>query len=184
MWKTLQHGRGRRDARVNRRIEDLRNQVEAAGDGVNIQNRRPPVMPDQFSGQGSWPEFLAHFENCAELNEWTQRQMAQYLRVSLRGPAYLFLGTLPENRRVDYIELVSALEKRFTPENQTELYRAQLRNITRGEKQSLPELGQEIRRLVQLAYPTVGENIVDVLGKDYFIDSIDDKDLRWRVLSG
>ena len=47
-------GRGRRDAGVNRRIEDLRNQVEAAGDGVNIQNRRPRVMPDQYSGQGSW----------------------------------------------------------------------------------------------------------------------------------
>ena len=74
--------------------------------------------------------------------------MAQYLRASLRGPACLFLGTLPENRPVDYTELVSALEKRFNPENQTELYRAQLRNITRGEKQSLPELGQEIRRLV------------------------------------
>ena len=29
-------------------------------------NRRPRVMPDQFNGNGSWPEFISHFEICAK----------------------------------------------------------------------------------------------------------------------
>ena len=99
----------------------------------NYVNRRPRVMPDNYEGRKSWLEFLAHFENCAELNEWTNYQKAQYLRVSLRGPACQFLGTLPEYKRRDYDELVAALGRRFNPENQTELYRAQLRNLQRED---------------------------------------------------
>lgn len=145
------------------------------------RGHRPRVMPESFDGRGSWLEFLAHFENCAELNEWRNYEKAQYLRVSLRGPACQYLQTLPAYRRRDYDELVASLGRRFNPENQTELYRAQLRNVQRLEKQTLPELGQEIRRLVRLAYPTAPENVIDALGKDCFIDALEDKDLRWRI---
>ena len=144
-------------------------------------NKRPRVMPDQFNGNGSWPEFISHFEICAELNEWNNRQKAQYLSVSLRGPACQLLRTLNPARRVNYHELVTALGQRFNPENQTELFRAELRNCQRLTSQSLPELAQEIRRLVHLAYPTASQDVMDVLGRDYFIDALDDSDLRWRV---
>ena len=42
-------------------------------------------------------------------------------------------------------------------------------------------MAQEIRRLVQLAYPTATPDILDVLGKDQFIDALEDSDIRWRV---
>ena len=45
----------------------------------------------------------------------------------------------------------------------------------------MPELAQEIRRLVHLAYPTASQDVMDVLRRDYFIDALDDSDLRWRV---
>ena len=38
-----------------------------------------------------------------------------------------------------------------------------------------------MRRLVQLAYPTASQDILDVLGKDQFIDALDDSEIRWRV---
>ena len=144
-------------------------------------NKRPRVMPDQFNGNGSWPEFISHFEICADLNEWSNRQKAQYLSVSLRGAACQLLRTLTPAKRLNYHELVTALGRRFNPENQTELFRAELRNCQRLASQSLPELAQEVRRLVHLAYPTASQDVMDVLGRDYFIDALDDSDLRWRV---
>ena len=144
-------------------------------------NKRPRVMPDQFNGSGSWTEFISHFEICADLNEWNNRQKAQYLSVSLRGAACQLLRTLTPLKRQNYRELVNALSRRFNPENQTELFRAELRNFQRKGSQSLPELAQEIRRLVQLAYPTATPDVMDVLGRDSFIDALDDSDLRWRV---
>jgi hypothetical protein len=39
--------------------------------------------------------------------------------------------------------------------------------------ESLPELGQAIRRLVNLAYPTVPENVRDTLAKQHFIEALE-----------
>ena len=142
-----------------RRYEDIRPRVRQPDvEGIQIphlggQNKRPKVMPDQFDGKSSWTDYIAHFEICCEINGWTPPQRAQYLSVSLRGSACQVLGTLPIERRRDYRELVRALGRRFNPENQSELYRVQLRNRGRKVNESLPELGQQIRTLVAQAYP-------------------------------
>ena len=86
------------------------------------QNKRPKVMPDQFDGKSSWPDYLAHFEICSEINGWNFQQCTQYLSVSLRGTACQVMNNLPLHRPRDYRELVTALGRRFNPENQSELY--------------------------------------------------------------
>jgi hypothetical protein len=154
--------------------------MHESGDREN-QYKRPRVMPDQYDGKTSWVDYLGHFEIVAELNNWNDRLKAQYLSVSLRGPASQVLRALPTEKRKTYKDIVIALERRFNPENQTELYRAQLRNRQRKTQESLPELAQDIRRLVMLAYPNASMEMQDVLAKDYFIDALDDKDLRWRI---
>ena len=84
--------------------------------------------------------------------------------MALRGQAQGILGDLPIDKQQDYKSLVKALEERFAPPNQTELYRVQLTGRRRQKPaEGLPELGQAIRRLVNLAYPTVPENVRDTL---------------------
>ena len=152
--------------------------------GRNAPNQghyRPRVMPDQYDGKRQWEEYLSYFENCAVINEWDDHHKAQYLRVSLRGAANQFLRTLPEHKKQDYNQLVTLLGRRFNPDNQRELFRAELKNVTREDKQTLPELGEEVRRLARMAYPNAPEDMLDGIGKDHFIDALDDADLRWRV---
>ena len=104
-----------------------------------------------------------------------------YLAVSLRGNAQGVLGNLPGAAHSDYNALCIALEQRFAPTNQTELYRAQLRERKQKAVETLPELGQDIRRLTNLAYPTATVDLKEILAKEQFIDAIKDSDMRLRI---
>jgi hypothetical protein len=53
------------------------------------------------------------------------------MAVSLRGQAQGVLGNLPLESHQDFKELVKSLEERFSPSNQTELYRTQLRLVVK-----------------------------------------------------
>ena len=47
--------------------------------------------------------------------------------------------------------------------------------------ETLPELGQSIRRLTNLAYPTAPGDVRDTLAKEQFIDALEDSDIRLRA---
>ena len=81
------------------------------------------------------------------------------MAVSLRGSAQGVLGNLPKGSKPDYQTLLRAREERFAPPSQTELYRVQMRERHQRAGESLPELGQAIRRLANLAYPTAPTEI-------------------------
>ncbi|CAG2251941.1 unnamed protein product [Mytilus edulis] len=106
---------------------------------------------------------------------------ATYEAVALRGQAQGILGDLPIDKQQNYKALVNALEQRFAPPNQTELYRVQLTERRQKASESLPELGQSIRRLINQAYPTVPEDVRDTLAKQYFIEALTDSEMRIRI---
>jgi hypothetical protein len=45
----------------------------------------------------------------------------------------------------------------------------------------LPELGESIRRLVHLAYPTAPREVTEMITKDQFVDALNDFDMRLRI---
>ena len=104
------------------------------------------MKPATFDGSVAWMDYKAHFEACAELNGWTIEQKGLYLSVSLRGQAQGVFGNLGDGKP-KYEDLVQALEERFAPPNQTELYRVQLRERRQKASETMAELGQDIRRL-------------------------------------
>ena len=103
------------------------------------------VKPATFDGTGSWLDYRAHFDAVAEINRWSQTEKGLYLAVSLRGQAQGVFGNLSTQSK-DYDKLVQALEQRFAPPNQTELYRVQLRERRQTASETLSALGQDIRR--------------------------------------
>ena len=104
-----------------------------------------------------------------------------YLAVSLRGQAQSVLGNLAGGVPKKYGELITALNEQFSPPNQMELHRAQLRERKQRATDSLPELGKSIRRLTNLAYPTAPYDVRETLSKEYFIDALIDSDIRLRI---
>ena len=139
------------------------------------------IKPATYDGTTSWLDYRSHFEACASLGNWSEDDKALYLAVSLRGQAQSVLGDLAGGVPKRYDELVTTLNERFSPPNQMELYRAQLRERKQRASDSLPELGQSIRRLTNLAYPTAPLDVRETLAKEYFIDALIDSDIRLRI---
>ena len=142
---------------------------------------KPNIKPATYDGTSSWQDYKSHFDACAMLGKWSKVERGLYLAVSLRGQAQGVLGNLSGDALNDYDELVRALNERFAPPNQTELYRAQLRERTKKATESLPELGQSVRRLTNLAYPTAPYDVRETLAKEQFLDALIDSDMRLRI---
>ena len=138
------------------------------------------MKPATYDGSVAWMDYKAHFDACAELNGWTDQQKGLYLSVSLRGQAQGVFGNL-ESGKHDYGDLVRALEERFAPPNQTELYRVQLRERRKKASESMAELGQDIRRLTNLAYPKAPSDVRETLAKEQFVDSLVNTEMRLKI---
>jgi hypothetical protein len=104
-----------------------------------------------------------------------------YLAAALRGQAQCVLGDLPSDRQVHYVSLVEALEERFAPPNQMDIYRVQLKERRQKASQTLPELGQGIRRLVNKAYPKAPAEVKETLSTEHFLDALVNSEMRIRI---
>lgn len=168
-----QHFRGLNSRNINRENTEV--------GGIPRYFGKPIMQPPQFDGSTNWDDYLVQFELISELNGWSPDTKALYLAAGLKGQARAILSELDAVRRRDFKELVTALGRRFGAASQTQLYKAILRNRIRQTGESIPQLAQEIKRLVMQAYPDAPFDMVETLAKDYFIDALGDADTRWRV---
>ncbi|CAC5407814.1 unnamed protein product [Mytilus coruscus] len=150
-------------------------------------NRRPNVpatnkntykKPPVYDGTPSWQDYLVQFKQLGKRNQWTQEDKAMELAVSLRGAAVSILSDLGLPDRENYNCLVSALAARFEPTNQSEIFRSKVKSRVREKGETLPELAQDVKRLVRFAYPTAGVELRDQLALDCFIDSLGDAEMQ------
>ncbi|VDI66202.1 Hypothetical predicted protein, partial [Mytilus galloprovincialis] len=115
------------------------------------------------------------------INKWSDLEKALELATSLRGTAQSILTDLRPEMRTNFVRLTAALASRFQPENQAEMYRAQMKSRIRGRTEQIPVLGQDIKRLVRLAYPSAPMEVREYLARDCFIDSLNDADMEWAI---
>ena len=142
------------------------------------------VKPPSFDGQLGFKDFLVQFELVAKLATWQEEVMALELAGSLKGAAVAVLSDLQPHERIHYPTLVRALMNRFEPINQNQLYKAQLRSRCRKSGESIPELAQDISRLVRNAYVELSSVHRDSIAKDAFIESLNSRDLELAIFQG
>jgi len=96
-------------------------------------------MPKSFSAGDNveWDSWLAHFENCAVLNEWDNARKAQFVEVRMRGAALLQLQSLSSVVRGNYDDLKQG---QFLPQKRIELHKAEFRARRRERGKKLPDL--------------------------------------------
>jgi hypothetical protein len=129
-----------------------------------------------YDGKNSWNDYMVHFETIANLNNGSGKIKAMKRIACMQDAALSTLGDINTNSPPSYENLVSTLSKRFEPKNQMELYRNQMDARVRKKGESLPELVQDIKRLVRLAYPNAQQDVRDSLAYIAFRDALNDRD--------
>ena len=134
-----------------------------------------------YDGKSSWKDYLVQFELAAHANRWDKDTKAIKLACSLRGSAQALLSDMGPDVRYNYDQLVSTLTNRFEPENQCEIYKAQVKQRIRRKDEPLPELAQDIKKLMRMAYPSAVLDLRDTLAKDCFIEALNDAEMELFV---
>ena len=163
------------ELRVNHHRVGRRPEIERSHNHSHVN-----VKAREFTGVGSWREYRGHFERVCRLNGWWEFRL-DYLWVHLASNALTYAESLPESRTSTYESLCESLERRFGDERLAEVYKAELRTRQRLEGESIPALGQDIRHLVQYAYPGIGMDGVEELSIEKFKDSLTNADQRMSV---
>lgn len=139
------------------------------------------LRPRTYDGTSSWREYHSHFERVCRLNGWWQALRLDYLWVNLEGAALSYVESLPASRTADYVTLCRSMEERFGESQLAEVFRSELRGRKRRKGESLPALGQEVRRLVQYAYPGVGYDALEEIAVERFREALDDREQRMTI---
>ena len=112
------------------------------------------------------------------MNGWDKFLMVNELAACLRDLAVAILSDLQPSERRNYDALVVALKARFEPDNQNQLYRAQLKS--RQSNENLQPLAQNSRKLVKLSNPLATVDTRESLAKD-FLDALNGREIEVAV---
>jgi hypothetical protein len=144
---------------------DWMSQMTAAWRDSPATPSSPPSIPNHpgslklatFDGSVQWLEYEAYFDQYAKVHKWDDGQKAQYLSLSLRGPAQSILLSLKLTDSLPYDSIKKALEQYFCPPEKVYVYQAELQGRKLKPAEELNDLARDIRTKTRLAYPEADE---------------------------
>ena len=92
-------------------------------------------MPDEFTGEETWSDWLNHFELCASINKWDDQRKVSFLAVRLKKAAQQAYRDLPSTVKQDYDSLKHTMTMRFDNTKCTDLYKSELKYVKREQGQ-------------------------------------------------
>ena len=144
---------------------------------------RPLALPDTFTGEGRqrFSDWIDHFESIATVNEWNDGAKKNWIRARLTGRAATAWKRLAEAETDTYEHAVAALKKRFEPACRKEVFMAEFQRRTKQRTEDWAAFGEDLRTLVERAYPTLQHEAQELLALNRFLDEIKDPQLAFGV---
>lgn len=182
--------RGPNGANADINMHGFYNDVESTIFGekaTNVQEstklvNRKSKEPDTFDGNKvEWNDYVCHFEQVAQWNEWNDHEKALQLAMSLRGVAQRVLGELPREILCRYETLKSVLMQRFCPPERVTAYRCEFRNRRRNREESVVEYGYALKRLASRAFPSIPIEMRESLIVEQYISGLGNQDIKRHI---
>ena len=143
---------------------------------------RPLVLPETFSGEGSWDEWITHFENVAAVNAWnTDAAKLQWLKVRLTGRAQKAFQRFAEASKETYARSKEALRERFDPESKRELYAVEFNTKRKRKGEGWADFAEDLRRFADKAYPGLQEEARECLALNSYLSQLSDPQISFAV---
>ena len=90
-----------------------------------LEGGRPVIVPEYFTGEGSFEDWIDQFKSIAEINHWNDGQKLIWLKVHLTGRALMAYKKFSVTARGSFKNAIKALQERFEPESRKDLYCAE-----------------------------------------------------------
>ena len=100
---------------------------------------RPLVVPDAYSGEGSWSQWH-HFQNVVVVNDWNEEAQLKWLKVWLTDRAQSTFQRLATETQASLELALAALKERFEPSSQKTIYQAELKTRRKKKTDSWADL--------------------------------------------
>jgi hypothetical protein len=124
---------------------------------------------------------FAKFQACARYYGWDEQDKCALLQASLEQGAAQSLWDVDPSTNQNLEQLISLLNSRFGSEDQAEKFRMEFELRRRQAGESLQVLYQEIKRLIDSAYPRPSNPTTDIVSRDAFLDALDDRAMALRI---
>ncbi len=142
---------------------------------------RPVVLPETYSGEGTWRQWECHFENVAAVNEWNAASKLLWLKVRLVGRAQTAFQRLPETTKADYKESMKALKKRFEPAGRQARYQAEFQSRKKKATEGWAEYAEDLEALVEKAFPDMGQDGREQIGLTKYLEQLENPQVAFGV---
>ncbi|KAH3718892.1 hypothetical protein DPMN_061717 [Dreissena polymorpha] len=156
-------------------------QFDEAYGGFYRRGPRPNIKPDPYSGDEDWDQYIAYFEDCAELAQWNEKEKLLYPATSLKQQARMHYSSLPVAEKRSYKLLTNRLEQRFGSKRQQNRWLSKMQNRMRGKTETIAAFGDEIRLLSQKAYSTLDQEAQEMLALQHFNKNVS-AEMRCRLM--
>ena len=144
---------------------------------------RPLALPDTFTGEGRqrFSDWIDHFESIATVNEWDDAAKKNWIRARLTGRAATAWKRLTDAEIDTYEHIVAALKRRFEPACRKEVFMAEFQRRSKQRTEDWASFGEDLRTLVERAYPSLQPEAQELLALNRFLDEIKDPQLAFGV---
>ena len=142
---------------------------------------RPLVIPDLFTSDKSWDEWIDHFESVADVCNWDGATKLKWLRVRLGGRAGTVFRRLPEGTRADYDGAKAALRTKFEPESRRMLYQSQLQSRVKQKGEGWAKFGEDLKTLAEKAYPDLEDAAKERFALNQYLVQLNDPQVAFAV---
>ena len=138
-------------------------------------------MPEVFTGEGDFEDYLQQFTTAAQLSRWqtaTTDNRPNHFALGLKGKALHFYTTLTVAQQQNFDQLVVAF--RTTCTAKVEVFKAKLKAARLQPKQTTAAFFCDVRTLARRVYrgqPLIEEQMV----LTSFIEGLHDAQLRWEL---
>ena len=142
---------------------------------------RPVIIPEVYSGEQPWEDWIDQFESIAAINGWNEERKLVWLKVRLTGRALLAFRKFSVTTKASYENVVVAMQERFEPQSKRDLYLAEFQVRCKKRTETWADYGEDLRILVDKAYPILDDDARQQLAFQRYLSQLRDEQVTFGV---
>ena len=142
---------------------------------------RPVIVPEVYSGEQPWEDWIDQFESIAAINGWNEEKKLVWLKVRLTGRALLAFRKFSVTTKASLKNVVVAMQERFEPQSKRDLYLAEFQVSCKKRTETWADYGEDLRILVDKAYPTLDDDARQQLALQRYLSQLQDEQVAFGV---